>query len=72
MYYGSFPRKLEMFLEQLSLLIVITPPPLPHSYKNAFPDGDIGDIRTTHMKHSDTLQSRISGKRAKELNPAGV
>ena len=26
------------------------PPPPPHSYKNAFPDGD---IRATQMKHSD-------------------
>lgn len=53
MYYGSFPRKLEMFLEQLSLLIVITPtphPPLPHSCKNAFPDSD---IHATQMKNSD-------------------
>lgn len=50
MYYGSFPRKLKMFLEQLSLLIVITPTPPPHSYKNAFPDGD---IRVTQIKHSD-------------------
>lgn len=53
MYYGSFPRKLEMFLEQLSLLIVITPtPPLPHSYKNAFPDGGIHVI-LSERKHSD-------------------